>query len=457
MNTFCQKLATRAVRPVDNTFVVYLRVAFGMLIVWSIYKQFRFDAIYNSYVEPRVHFPYPGCDWIQPWSESGMYAHFLVTAIAACCLAVGFCYRWAALIFTASFTYIFLLDQSWYLNHHYLICLLGMVLTVIPANAAFSLDARRSPSIQSDVTPVWTLWLLRFQIGLPYFFGGLAKINPDWLRGEPMRPWLADNSEMWLIGRYFTEPWCVYLFSYGGLLLDLLAVPLLLVRRTRVPMLLLLAVFHLLNSQLFNIGIFPWLMLAATTLVFLTPEQTAHLRFWRRTTTESAWQPLRNWMVTAIGVYVMIQIVVPFRHLIYPGDVAITREGHCFSWRMKLNNRDLDVRLFAQYPDGLREEVQLQHWITYAQYQRLRNIDQVLYLAQQVRRVEEKQRGDRVEVYGSISVRLNDHPPVSLLTNEVDLSRQSRRALYARWLTVPRRGVDVANERSTASRRESQR
>jgi vitamin K-dependent gamma-carboxylase len=47
------------------------------------------------------------------------------------------------------------------------------------------------------------------------------------------------------------------LFSYGGLLFDLLVVPFLLFRHTR-PLALLAAVgFHLMNSQLFTIGIFP--------------------------------------------------------------------------------------------------------------------------------------------------------------------------------------------------------
>ena len=60
----------------------------------------------------------------------------------------------------------------------------------------------------------------------------------------------------------------VYLISYGGLLFDLLIVPLLLWRRTRPLAFLVALAFHLTNWYLFNIGIFPWLMIAATLLFF---------------------------------------------------------------------------------------------------------------------------------------------------------------------------------------------
>ena len=62
----------------------------------------------------------------------------------------------------------------------------------LPLNRAVSFDAalasrdsRRQPS------PAWALWLVRFHIALPYFFGGVAKLNADWLAGEPMRQMLA--------------------------------------------------------------------------------------------------------------------------------------------------------------------------------------------------------------------------------------------------------------------------
>ena len=50
---------------------------------------------------------------------------------------------------------------------------------------AFSLDRRRHPEWPTTV-PRWNVLLLRFQLFIVYFYGAIAKLNPDWLAGEPM-------------------------------------------------------------------------------------------------------------------------------------------------------------------------------------------------------------------------------------------------------------------------------
>jgi hypothetical protein len=138
----------------------------------------------------------------------------------------------------------------------------------IPAHKSFSLDAYFFKKIKSNITPAWHLWLIRFLIGVPYFFGGIAKINLDWLRGYPLHNWLLDDLDFPIIGKYFTEDWMILLMSYSGLLLDLAVVPVLLFKKTRVWGFLVTCSFHLMNDQLFSIGIFPWFMIAASTLFF---------------------------------------------------------------------------------------------------------------------------------------------------------------------------------------------
>lgn len=43
--------------------------------------------------------------------------------------------------------------------------------------------------------------------------------------------------------------------------------------------------------------------------------------------------------VVFIGVYVLIQLLVPFRHLTYPGWTTWHEEGHDFAWRMMLRQK----------------------------------------------------------------------------------------------------------------------
>jgi len=443
MNHLADRISTKLTQPVDNTFLVYFRVAFGALLVWSLCKYFPSGMVSTQFLEPKLHFAYFGFDWVKPWGGTGMYVHFLVTAVAAACIAVGFKYKLATKVFFVGYALIFLFDQTWYLNHCYLICLLGLLLTVIPAHSACSIDAARDSTLRSDTVPAWVLWLLRFQVGVPYFFGGIAKLNSDWLHGEPLRTWLARETDFPIIGQFFLEEWCVSSFVWGGLLLDLFIVPLLFWSRTRWIALAAAWSFHLMNSQLFNIDIFPWLMLAATTILYLPVQWIARLRFWKQHGEDNSVERTGGsrfpaWLKPALCAFVVWQLVMPFRHHLYPGHVAFTREGHLFSWRMKLNNRQLDIKLAVYYEDGSREPVQLWQWLTHPQRQRVRSTDQILQLAQHIRKHKEEEKGMRAEVRGTITVALNGRKPKIMVTDKFDLSRQPRSLSPAKWIERPK-------------------
>ena len=63
-----------------------------------------------------------------------------------------------------------------------------------------SLDARWRPSLRSETLPAWNLWLLRFQMSVVYLYGGIAKIQADWLQGYPMRLWMPTRDEIPCLG-----------------------------------------------------------------------------------------------------------------------------------------------------------------------------------------------------------------------------------------------------------------
>ena len=439
--SFLSQIRSDGNQQIDNTFLIYFRIAFGFIVAYGMMKYFRHDLIWTCFQEPRLLFTYRGFDFVKPLPGYGLRVLFLIIAISATCIAVGFRYRLAATAFFFSFTYMFLLDQSWYLNHFYLICLLGLLLPLLPAERAFSIDALRSKKIRSDTTPRWVLWLLRLQIGIPYFYGGLAKLNPDWLTGEPMRTWLAAKTHFWVIGPFFQEEWCVYAFSYGGLFYDLFIIPLLLWKRTRIPALIFSVMFHVLNHFMFTIGIFPWLMLAATILLF-PPFELSRLRFWK-TTTPTEPESRTVFRLPLFGKWLLygflaIQLLLPFRHFLYPGDVAVTREGHCFSWRMKLNIRKYDLKLFVHHADGRVDPVNMYQWVTQAQDGGFRNLDQIQQLARAIRQHHEAIDKQPVQVKGTAIVNVNRREPFNLIRSDVDLSRTPRTLMPADWIYTRR-------------------
>jgi hypothetical protein len=349
-------LRQKLFEPIDIASLVYFRVAFGAIMLWEVYRYFSKGWISRYWIDPILNFTYYGFDWVRPLPGIGMYVVFGLLGLLSILIILGAWYRLSAILFFVGFTYTFLLEQARYLNHFYLVCLISFLMIFLPVHRAWSMDALRYPAISAQVAPTWTLWLLRAQLGIVYFYAGIAKLNADWFRGEPLRSWLAARTDFPIIGILFNDEWMVYLLSYGGLLLDLLVVPFLLWRRTRVIAFGFALAFHLMNARLFSIGIFPWFMIAATVLFFppdfprwilggiqgnSAPAQISrvsplHLR-------QSA-------ILTGLGIYLTWQLVFPFRHFLYPGNVNWSYEGHQYSWHMKLLSKRTKVEYVLNDP-----------------------------------------------------------------------------------------------------------
>jgi len=55
-------------------------------------------------------------------------------------------------------------------------------------------------------------------MGLVYFFGGIAKLNSDWLEGWPLRIWMPRELNLPVLWRFRDQVWLALAFSYSGLL-----------------------------------------------------------------------------------------------------------------------------------------------------------------------------------------------------------------------------------------------
>ena len=263
-------LLPRLFAPVDIAPLVCFRVFFGAMMLYYIVSAALDSWIDFFYILPDFHLTYPGFGWVRPWPGNVMYLHFGVMGLAAIGIMLGACYRFSAAVFCLTFTHTFLIEKALYQNHYYLICLISAIMILVPAHRGGSVDAFFRPRIRAVSAPAIWLWLLRLQLAIPYFYGGLAKLNYDWLHGMPMQLWLNRRQQLPFVGEWLVHDWAPLLFSYGGLLYDLLVVPALLWRRTRLLAYLASLAFHLSNHVLWDIGIFPWFMIGAT-LLFVPP------------------------------------------------------------------------------------------------------------------------------------------------------------------------------------------
>ena len=353
-----QVLRERLSEPVDIASLVMVRVFFGLIMLWEVIRYFEYGWIRKYWIAPDFHFRYFGFDWVAPWPGEGMYWHFLGLGFLAVLITFGLFYRVAAALFFIGFSYVFLLEQARYLNHFYLVCLVSFLMAVVPANRAASLDCRFGFCRQSDTVPAWCLWILRFQVGVVYFFGGIAKINADWLAGEPLRSWLQKRTDYPLIGFLFGQEEVVMTMNYGGLFFDLLIVPLLMWPRTRVAGFAGVLFFNFTNAVIFHIGIFPWLAIALST-VFFAPDWPRRYIIFQENQATRPLDPVRcSWAVLAfLAVYVSWQLLLPLRHWLYPGNVNWTEEGHLYAWHMKLRSKSGRARFFVMNEEGNESKV----------------------------------------------------------------------------------------------------
>jgi vitamin K-dependent gamma-carboxylase len=442
--------------PVGVAPLVRFRVAFGIIMLWEVCRYLAYGWINEDFVEPEFFFTYYGFGWVHPWPGHGMTIHFVALGICAAAIALGLCYRMATVLFFLGFTYVFLLDETHYLNHFYLVCLYSFLLIFVPAHKACSLDAKFRPHLRAATAPAWSLWLLRAQICVVYFMGGVAKLSSDWLHGEPMRMWLGQRMDFPLIGRYFEDDWMVFAFSYGGLLFDLLIAPMVMWRRTRWLGFALAGLFNLMNARLFQIGIFPWLSLGATVLLFWENSWLPGQGLTRRESQEGEQQDLppsvarlsspQRAGLLVLGGWLAFQILVPLRHLIlYPGNPEWTEEGHRFSWRMKLRHKEGTLELLARDPvTGKEWKVPPSDYLTSEQVRYC--ADHPEMILQLCHHVAERWRAEHrtpLELRASAQASLNGRAKATLIDPEVDLAVQPRTLRHAAWiqpLTVPLKG-----------------
>lgn len=428
--------------PVDAASLAFFRIAFGGLAALHVARGLVSGAVRRDWIEPSFHFAYPGLEWLEPWPAPWPFVHAALLVPCALGIALGWRTRICALAFFVGYATALLWDPTTYQNHHYLIALLALLLAVVPAQRAASLDARRRGS--DPTVPRWGLYLIRFQVAVPYAFAGLAKLGGDWLAGQPLGLWLAERAHLPGIGPWLERPGVVAALVWGGLLFDLAIVPALLVRRTRAAAFAFACAFHLMNAALFSIDVFPWLMIAATTVFFEPDWPRRILARWRgRPETESVRarepgpdRPPGPLVRAFVGLWVAFQLAFPLRHWLWTGRVDWTERGQRFAWHMK--HRDKVARLHGvlgrDVDAGTFVRVDASELLTARQLTAMCTHPGLLrQFARHVARRAGAQ-GVRLEVFVRVDVSLNGRPFQPLVEPDVDLAADELGRDGRRWI-----------------------
>ncbi len=429
-------------RQVSIAPLVTFRIVFGLLMFAGILRFWWRGWITSVYVLPEFHFTYTGFDWVKPLRADGMHLLFALIALAALFIALGFLYRVATVIFFLGFTYVELIDATTYLNHYYFISLVAFLLIFLPANRDYSIDARVRPGIRRKFVPAWCIGIIRFQLGIVYFFAGLAKLNVDWLfNAQPMRTWLPAKTHLPIVGPYMYEAWVAYLFSWFGAIYDLFIVFFLLNRRTTLAAYAVVVIFHVATAIFFpGIGMFPYVMISCTLIYFsgaFHEKLLSLLPFYRKgsevTVYRYKYPKALSW---GISIYILIQLIVPLRFLAYPGKLFWNEEGYRFSWRVMLMEKSGAAYFKVTNKEKTQYfEVNNAEFLTPLQEKMMSTQPDMIVKYAHFLADEYKKRGvNEPQVYAEIYVLLNGDRSKLFVDTSVNLAAQPQGFVHYSWV-----------------------
>lgn len=448
-----QKLRAYINRPVSIAPLVVFRGLFGFIMLVSIIRFAAKGWIYELYVMPEFHFTYYGFEWVQPLGEFGMYGLFVLMGVSALFIMLGYHYKVAAVLFFLSFTYVELIDKANYLNHYYFVSLVSFLMILVPANRRFSIDALQLPEIRASKVPAWTIDIFKFQLAVVYIFAGIAKLNYDWLfNAMPLSIWLPAQSHFPLIGPLFEYEATAYFFSWAGAFYDLFVVFFLLWRKTRPWAYAAVIVFHMMTWMLFQIGMFPFIMILST-LIFFSAEfhekligyakKVGRFVFSRYSGTsdgiERSWVPGKTSgrvLAAVLGVYVMLQVLIPLRFVLYPGNLFWNEEGYRFSWRVMLMEK-AGYAVFTVHDPESGRSWEVPNWEYLTPNQEKMMATQPDMILQFVHFLEEEYRKKGykdVQITAQSYVTLNGRRSRPMLDETIDLTAVKPGLAHKKWV-----------------------
>nr|CAD7400436.1 unnamed protein product [Timema cristinae] len=298
---------------------------------------------------------FPLFDVLKPLPLDWMCIIHLIMWAGAFGIMLGFFFKWSCVAFIAPYWYIVLLDKSTWNNHSYLYGLISILLLGTDANHGLFGRVRSNSHV-----PLWNYMVLRFQFFVLYFFAGLKKMDKDWIEGHSLSNlsshWVFEPFKL-LLSPEQVDYWIIHQF---GFLLDLTISFWLFFDKTRPYALIFCTSFHLMNSRIFSIGMFPYVCLAMQP-IFCHDDWPRHLtalfNFKRQVKTfpidaiQENELPTRKRLVTNLNwkhhltailllCYGSMQCFLPYSHFITKGYNNWTKGLYGYSWDMMVHSWD---------------------------------------------------------------------------------------------------------------------
>lgn len=431
---------------IDNSQLILFRIFFGLLIALECYGAMVTGWIQRTLVEPQFTFNFIGFDWLQPLPGNGMYFYFFVMGTLGILIMLSYKYRFSIIAFTILWTGVYLMQKTSYNNHYYLLILISLFMCFFPANRRYSFDAKMNPSLKSDSMYSWVKWAIILQLFMVYTYAAVAKLYGDWFDLRIVRILMLDKADYYIIGELLQQPWVHRAIATMGIFFDLLIVPALLWKPSRKIAFGISIFFHLFNSIVFQIGIFPYLSLAFIVF-FFEPETIRRIFFKKKIPflSEGIQIPSnKNILFILGGIYFSIQLLLPIRHHFIKDDVLWTEEGHRLSWRMMLRSRSGNIKFkVVNKKTGESTRVNLNDYLTKKQNRRIGSYPDFIWQFAQRLKKEYAEKGESISVYVTSKASVNGKPYKAFIDPNVDLANTPWNYFWHNEWILPSKKVEI--------------
>ncbi len=427
MNIFDKKIKMRArlFSSIDNSPLIIFRIIFGILICLESWGAIATGWVSKTLIKPQFTFNFIHLDFLQPLPGNGMYVYYIIMGVVGLGVLLGYRYTLASALFCLLWGGTYLMQKSSYNNHYYLLWILSFLMCFLPANKDLSLDTRLGFTKQKNTMPYWSKFLIIAQLAIVYTYAAVAKLYPDWMDTTVAANLMAGKANYPIIGALLQQKWTHYVITYVGIFFDLLVIPALLFKPTRKIAFFTAIFFHLYNSIVFQIGIFPYL--ALSFCLFFFPAEKIRQWFYSKnkkfiTIKKTPYTP-NKWILIALSIWICIQIALPLRHWLFKGDVLYTEEGHRMSWRMMLRSKSARNIFYIQKEEKApKERVKLSDYLTSKQIRSMGGKPDMIWQFAQHLKKEYAKKDIPIKVFVTNYTRVNNKPKVQLINPNVDLA-----------------------------------
>lgn len=412
-------------KRVDNSALVLFRMLYGIILASEAIGSIALGAVRKLFIDPQFTFTFIGFEFLEPLPGHGMYVLYGLMGLAGILICLGYKYRWAMLFYAIAWTYVYLLQKSSYNNHCYLIMLLNWIMVFLPADRAASIDAKRDKSYEQNYMYRWIYIFIIALLWIVYAYASIAKFYPDWIDGSFIKHLMATRGKDFAFLQF---AWVQTGILHFGLFFDALVIPFLLWKRTRWLAVGASVFFHIFNSIVFQIGVFPYL--ALSFLVFFFTTETLHKRFLKNKTYYNLGEVIvpkyKKPLLAGLSIFLLVMLLLPLRHWVIKDDVLWTEEGHKLSWRMMLRSRSG----YAQFTvvdkkTNQRSVVNLSEYVTNKQLSSLQTKPDFMWQFAQRLRSNYAKKGQDIAVYVNAQVGINGRPFEQFTDPTVDLAATS--------------------------------